>query len=117
MAQKTSNLKYVLTGMRSAVSSSGEAPSKFLGRLADVIEGVNLSIRVKILIALSIVILIMGATNALLVVQMLNYGRQYDAIITNITTANSISGNVKPEIDGEMWSIVSGQMAFKDGKQ
>ena len=119
MAQKTSagNFKFVLNWMRSAVSSTKKTPNKFLGRLADVIEGVNLSIRAKILIALSVVILIMGITNALLVVQVLNYSRQYDAIITNITTANSISGNVKPDIDGEMWNIVSGQVAFKAGKQ
>ena len=34
----------------------------------------------------------MGVTNVMLVVQVLNYGRQYDAIIANITIANSISG-------------------------
>ena len=69
----------------------------------------SLSIRAKILLSLCIVILMMGLTNVLLVVQVLNYSRQYDAIITNITTANSISGNIKPDIDTEMWKIVAGK--------
>jgi len=103
--------------MRLAASSTGKTPLKYLGRLADIIAGINLSIRAKILIALSIVILIMGVTNALLVIQVLNYSRQYDAIITNITTANSISGNIKPDIDTEMWKIVSGTVDFEGGKQ
>ncbi len=59
----------------------------------------------------------MGISNALLVVQVLNYSRQYDAIINNITNANSISGNIKPDIDTEMWKIVSGLVDFKDGQQ
>jgi two-component system sensor histidine kinase YesM len=49
--------------------------------------------------------------------QVLNYSRQYDAIITNITTANSIGGNIKPDIDTEMWKIVAGKIEFKEGKQ
>ncbi len=49
--------------------------------------------------------------------QVLSYSRQYDAIITNITTANSISGSIKPDIDNEMWKIVSGKVKFSDGNQ
>ncbi len=79
-----------------------------MGRFADSIAGVNLSIRAKILISLCIVVLLMGITNVVSMLQVLNYSRQYDAIITNITTANSISGSVKPDIDNEMWKIVSG---------
>jgi len=88
-----------------------------MGRLADSIAGVNLSIRAKILISLCIVILLMGITNVVSMLQVLNYSRQYDAIITNITTANSINGSVKTDIDNEMWKIVSGNIAFSDGKQ
>ena len=76
-----------------------------------------MSIRAKILLSLCIVILLMGTTNVVLMLQMLNYSRQYDAIITNITTANSISGNIKPDIDTEMWKIVAGKIEFKEGKQ
>ncbi len=59
----------------------------------------------------------MGLINAVLLVQMLNYSHQYDAIINNITTANSISGNIKPDIDTAMWNIVAGKTAFSQGKQ
>ena len=79
--------------------------------------GVNFSIRAKILLSLCIVILIMGTANVLVVVQMLNYSRQYDAIINNITTANSISGSIKPDIDNEMYNIVAGKTQFNEGKQ
>lgn len=80
-------------------------------------SGMNLSIRAKILLSLCVVILLMGTANVLVVIQMLNYSRQYDAIITNITTANSISGNIKPDIDNEMWNIVAGKTLFDQGKQ
>ena len=59
----------------------------------------------------------MSITNVMLVVQVLNYSRQYDAIIANITTANSISGHIKPDIDTEMWRIVAGKIEFTEGKQ
>ncbi len=77
----------------------------------------NLSVRAKILLSLCAVILIMSVTNILLVIQALNYGRQYDAIIANITTANSIGGNIKSDIDTEMWRIVAGKIAFTEGRQ
>ena len=119
MVQKTSSLgfKQVLNRISAAASSTGKTPLKYLGRLVDQIAGVNLSIRAKILISLGVVILIMGLTNALFVIQVLNYSHQYDAIITNITTANSISGNIKPDIDTEMWKIVSGSVEFNNGRQ
>ncbi|MBN1440357.1 MAG: sensor histidine kinase [Anaerolineales bacterium] len=79
--------------------------------------GIHLSIRMKILLSLSIVIVLMGATNILLMLQMLNYTRQYDSIITNITTANSISGTIKPAIDAEIWKIVTGSKSFSEGSQ
>jgi two-component system sensor histidine kinase YesM len=86
-------------------------------RLSDFIAGVNLSIRTKILVSLCVVILLMGITNIVSVMQALRYSRQYDAIINNITTANSISGSVKPDIDTEMWKIVSGKVQFSQGRQ
>jgi two-component system, sensor histidine kinase YesM len=72
---------------------------------------------VKILVSLCIVILLMGTTNVVSMLQVLSYSRQYDAIITNITTANSISGSIKPDIDNEMWKIVAGKIEFSEGKQ
>ena len=96
---------------------ASKSPLKYLGRLADLMAGVNVSIRAKILVSLCIVILLMGTTNVVSMLQVLSYSRQYDAIITNITTANSISGSIKPDIDNEMWKIVSGNIKFSDGKQ
>ena len=90
---------------------------KWLGRLYRFLTGISFSIRTKILFTLGVVIVIMGSTNVLLVVQVLDYSRQYDGIITNITTANSISGAVKPIIDTEMYKVVSGKIDFKNGIQ
>jgi two-component system sensor histidine kinase YesM len=119
MAQKTLSIgfRHILTRLKSAVNSIGESPLKYLRRLADLVARINFSIRVKILTSLILVILIMGITNALLVAQVLNYSRQYDAIIINITTANSISGTIKPEIDTQLWRIVSGTIEFDKGQQ
>lgn len=119
MAKKTAALGYrqILAGLSAAANSSGKSPLKYLGRLADFLAGVNLSIRVKILVSLCIVILLMGTTNVVSMLQVLSYSRQYDAIITNITTANSISGSIKPDIDNEMWKIVAGKIEFSEGKQ
>jgi two-component system sensor histidine kinase YesM len=98
-------------------SASTRGRTSPLERLQTFLGGIHLSIRSKILLALSIVILMMGLINAVLLVQMLNYSRQYDAIINNITTANSISGYVKPAIDSAMWNVVSGRTDFADGEQ
>lgn len=103
-----------------ASSSAKKAVSRFIKRSEranEMIFNLNLSIRSKILIALCTVIFIMGVSNGVLVAQVLNYSRQYDSIITNITTANSISGNIKPQIDTEMWNIVARKVDFKKGKQ
>ena len=78
---------------------------------------IHLSIRAKILLSLAIVILMMVGINAVLMIQMVAYSRQYDAIISNITTANSINGYIKPAIDTEMWNIVAGKVDFARGTQ
>jgi two-component system sensor histidine kinase YesM len=111
------DLRHVLTKVSARASSTGKTPLKYIGRVVDFLAGINLSIRAKILLSLCIVILLMGTTNAVLMLQVLNYSRQYDAIITNITTANSISGNIKPRIDTEMWRIVAGKIDFREGEQ
>src|SRR5512136_935265 len=107
---------FATTGWRApaAETTSRTSPRE---RLRTLLAGIHLSIRAKILLSLAIVILMMGLINAVLLVQMLSYSRQYDAIINNITTANSISGYIKPAIDTEMWNIVAGKTAFKDGQQ
>ena len=119
MTQKTLSprLKQALNRVGTQASSTGKFPFKHVGRIADFFAGVNLSIRAKILVSLCIVIFLMGITNVVSMLQVLSYSRQYDTIITNITTANSISGSVKLDIDNEMWKIVAGKVEFSEGKQ
>ncbi|MBI5029097.1 MAG: sensor histidine kinase [Chloroflexi bacterium] len=88
-----------------------------MGRIAHFLAGLNLSIRTKILLSLGIVILLMGLTNVVLMFQITNYSRQYDAMMNNITTANSINGHIKTDVDTEMWNIVAGKTQFVEGKQ
>src|ERR1051326_824621 len=58
----------------------------------------------------------MGTINVVLIVQGLLVSRQYDAIITNLATPNSIS-TVKTDIDGAVWAVVAGNVPFEEGKQ
>jgi two-component system, sensor histidine kinase YesM len=113
----TPTFRQILNRIGAQTSSTGKSPLKYLGQFADFLAGVNLSIRTKILVSLCVVILLMGATNIVSMMQVLSYSRQYDAIINNITTANSISGSVKPDIDNEMWKIVAGKVEFSEGRQ
>ena len=110
------DFRNVLTRVNLEASATGRTPLKYVGRIVDLLAKINLSIRAKILLSLCIVIVLMGATNVLLMLQVLNVSRQYDAIITNIATANSISG-IKTDIDAEMWKIVAGTIGFTEGKQ
>lgn len=90
---------------------------KYISGIIDYFAGINLSIRSKILLSFFVVISVMGIVDGLLIVQVLRFNKEYNAIITNITTANSINGYIKPAIDSEMWSIVAGKTEFKEGKQ
>ena len=118
MARKSAlpDFRNALTVVRASLTEV-RGPFSVIGRLAETIAGLNLSIQSKILISLGVVILLMGAANVLLVLQALDYSRQYDAIITNVTTANTISGSIKPEIDTEMWKVVAGKVNFDAGQQ
>ncbi len=109
--------KVIMDRLKMSIRATSEFLRKIVRRLVELFAGANLSIRSKILISLGVVILIMGCTNAILVVQVLNYSRQYDRIINNITTANSITGTIKTDIDTEMWKIVAGKVEFKGGAQ
>ena len=119
MTQKTAapGFRRLLSQLGVSANLAGKTPLRYFARLADRVGGINLSIRIKILLALCVVILLMGTTNVVSMLQVLSYSRQYDAIITNITTANSISGSIKPEIDSEMWKIVAGEVKFSEGRQ
>ena len=105
------------TRRKAKANSQRNSPGILVKKFLALFSRVNFSIRVKILFSLCIVILLMGTANVFVVIQMLNYSHQYDAIITNITTANSISGSIKPDIDNEMYNIVAGKTEFSQGKQ
>jgi two-component system sensor histidine kinase YesM len=92
-------------------------PANIRRGIRDGSVGINLSIRTKILLTLGIVILMLGTTNVVLMLQMFSYNSRYDAMINNITSANSINGYIKQAIDTEMFNIVAGKTEFSQGKQ
>lgn len=77
----------------------------------------RLSIRDKILLALLMVVILMSVPYVFLIVPGMQYKAQYDTLIQNITTANSINGFIKPSIDAEMWEIIAGKKPFSQGNQ
>ncbi len=87
------------------------------GGLIDYFSRIALPIRTKILAAFVVVVLLLGSVVLQFIVGGLQYKRQYDSIITNITAANGLNGYVKQAIDAEMWNIVAGKTTFGDGTQ
>jgi len=77
----------------------------------------RLSIRDKILLALLMVVVLMSVPYVFLIVPGMQYKAQYDTLIQNITTANSINGYIKSSIDAEMWDIIAGKKLFNQGNQ
>jgi two-component system sensor histidine kinase YesM len=86
-------------------------------KFIDFFAAIHVSLRAKILFSFFTVILLLALVNTLLILEVLRFNRHYDAIINNITTANSINGYIKPAIDTEMWNIVAGKKDFNAGKQ
>ena len=91
-------------------------PQRLALHMPELAARLHLSIRSKILLSLCVVIVVMGTINLALLIQALAVSQQYDSIITNIATANSIS-SVKTDIDSVMWAIVAGNTDFQAGKQ
>jgi len=102
--------------MNIELTTSEQVP-RYLEKFINFFASIHLSLRSKILLSFLTVVLLLAAMNAILVLQVLRFNREYTAIITNITTANSINGYIKPTIDTEMWNIVAGKKEFKDGSQ
>jgi len=91
--------------------------SKNMDKFIHAFSRINISLRAKIFISFFTVILLLVAVNTMMILEVLRFNRRYDAIITNITTANSINGFIKPAIDTEMWDIVAGKQKFDEGNQ
>ena len=62
----------------------------YMGKFVDLFASVHLTLRSKIMLSFFTVILLLSAVNIMLIMEVLRFNRQYDAIITNITTANRI---------------------------
>ncbi len=100
------------------IGLSEEKPlPKYMERMIGLFSRINISLRSKILISFFTVITLLAAMLTVMILEVAQYNRNYDAIITNITAANSINGYIKPAIDTEMWNIVAGKKDFKDGNQ
>jgi two-component system, sensor histidine kinase YesM len=89
----------------------------YVEKFSGFLSKIHVSLRSKILFSFLVVIILLASINMGLVLEVMRFNRQYDAIITNITTANSINGYIKPAIDTEMWNIVAGKKEFTDGNQ
>lgn len=96
---------------------ASEPTPRYMEKFIDFFAGIRLSLRSKMMLSFFTVILLLSAINVMMIMEVLRFNRQYDAIITNITTANSINGYIKPAIDTEMWNIVSGKTEFNEGNQ
>ncbi|MBE2237366.1 MAG: sensor histidine kinase [Caldilineaceae bacterium] len=77
----------------------------------------KLSLKSKMLLAFSVLIVILGIPYIFLAIPILQYQAQYSRIIDNITAANSINGYIKFAIDAEMWDIVAGKEDFYTADQ
>ena len=97
--------------------AASEPTPKLVDRIITYFAGIKMSIRAKLLISFLTIILLMVAVNFMMLLNIVRFNRQYDAIITNITAANAINGFIKPAIDTEMWNIVAGKTEFEQGKQ
>jgi two-component system sensor histidine kinase YesM len=97
--------------------ATGEPIPGSMEKIIRVFSAIRLSLRAKIMLAFLIVIVLMATMNTVLVLEVMRYNREYEAMMTNIITANNINSYIKPAIDTEMWDIVAGKKEFKDGSQ
>ena len=97
--------------------TANETTPRYISKFIEIFSRINISLRVKILLSFFTVIILLVAVNTMMILEVLRFNSQYDAIMTNLTTANSINGYIKPAIDTEMWNIVAGKKEFGDGNQ
>ncbi len=77
----------------------------------------HLTLQAKMLLAFFVLIVIMSVPYLFLAVPVFQYQAEYDRIIDNITTANSINGYIKSAIDAEMWDVIAGKEDFYTADQ
>ena len=114
MVQKRSLFRATTESTGALSSAPMMAPVEPSARL---LPHLNLSLRSKMLLAFSVLILILGIPYIFLAIPILQYQGQYNRIIDNITAANSINGYIKFAIDAEMWDIIAGKEDFYTADQ
>ncbi len=97
--------------------AAGEPVPRYMERFILFFSRIRMTLRSKIIFSFVVIITVLVAMNAMLALEVMRFNQKYDAIMTNITTANSINGYIKPAIDSEMWDIVAGKREFADGNQ
>lgn len=97
--------------------ATGEPIPGYMEKFINFFSKIHISLRSKMLFSFMTVTVLLTLMNAVLVMEVMRFNRKYDAIMTNITKANNLSGYIKPAIDAEMWDIVAGKKEFKDGNQ
>ncbi len=97
--------------------AAGEPVPRYMEKFILFFSRIRLSLRSKIIFSFVVIITLLVAMNAMLALEVMRFNSKYDAIMNNITTANSINGYIKPAIDREMWDIVAGKKEFEDGSQ
>ncbi len=106
-----------IDSVREPLAGAGNVPSAPVDPGARLLPAFHLTLQAKMVLAFFVLILIMGVPYLFLAVPVFQYQAQYDRIIDNITTANSINGYIKPAIDAEMWDVVAGKEDFYTADQ
>ncbi|MEN8904753.1 MAG: sensor histidine kinase [Clostridiales bacterium] len=77
----------------------------------------GISIRKKIIISIYVIIAVMSIFNVFTMIKSRQYNNEYNKTVSEIATFNTLSEEVKNEIDTTMENIVDGRIKFQDGKQ
>lgn len=78
---------------------------------------VNFTLRTKLILAISSVLLWLAIANCLQIYLFVGYVREYNAMMKTITLTNAINTELKLQLDEEIRDIVYGKIAFEDASQ
>ena len=106
-----------IDSVRDSLAGGSNVTAASVDPSARLFSALHLTLQAKMLLAFFVLIVIMGVPYLFLAVPVFQYQAQYDRIIDNITTANSINGYIKPAIDAEMWDVIAGKEDFYTADQ
>lgn len=78
---------------------------------------VNLTLRKKLILAISSVLLWLAIANCVQIYLFVGYVRQYNDMMKTITLTNAINTELKLQLDEEIRDIVYGKIEFEDASQ